>query len=82
MLKLNEKDRYTANKLIKSIVETEMIEMKKKIKLLEDIEKLSNINRIDDDLDSTNDKISDFVKSQNLISKSKIKKMLMDECKR
>jgi hypothetical protein len=79
---INEKDRYTANKLIKSIVETEMIEMKKKIKLLEDIEKLSNINRIDDDLDSTNDKISDFVKSQNLISKSKIKKMLMDECKR
>ncbi len=79
---INEKDRYTANKLIKSIVETEMIEMKKKIKLLEDIEKLSNINRIDDDLDSTNDKISDFVKSQNLISKSRIKKMLMDECKR
>jgi len=82
MLVLNEKDRYTANKLIKSIVETEMIKMKKKIKLLEDIEILSNINRIEDDLDSTNDKISDFVKSQNSISKSKIKKMLIDECKR
>ena len=82
MLSLDKEQRCTANNLIKSIVETEMIEMKKKIKILEDMENQSNQKRSDDDLDSTYDNIANFVKSQYSILKSKINIMLMDECKR
>lgn len=81
MLSLDKEQRCTANNLIKSIVETEMIEMKKKIEILEDMEKQSNQKRNDDDLDSTYGNIADFVKSQYSILKSKINIMLMDECK-
>ena len=82
MLSKDREKRCTANNLIKSIVKTEMIEMKKKIEILEDMENQSNQKRKDDDLDSTYNNIADFVKNQYSILKSKINIMLMDECKR
>ena len=64
MLSKDREKRCTANNLIKSIVKTEMIEMKKKIEILEDMENQSNQKRKDDDLDSTYNNIADFVKNQ------------------
>ncbi len=82
MLLIDKNNRYTANKLVKSIIDTEIIGMKKKIKILKEIEHLSKFNCNADDMDPTCEIIADLVINQISVSESNIKIMLIDECKR